>query len=503
MSELSEMLVIRGASLLTLDANGTVVDEGELWVDGTQIAYAGPAGHFAPPEGAAVREVDGRGKVVMPGFANCHTHSYAALLKGTVDSMPLDLFMINAILGAGERTPHDVYLSAKISALEMLQTGTTACIDHFSHRPSHTAEALDAVCRAYADAGVRANVAPMFSDMPFLETIPLEATDMPHELAAQIPGKRQDPVPYFEMMTAALERWRDDPLVTLMLGIDSPQRCTDALLTRAGAFCAEHDIGNHTHLLEAKTQWAMAERRAPDGFVAYLAEKGLAGPKSSFAHFIWFDDRDVAHAAESGVNAVHNPMSNLVLGSGIQPLLKLVDAGVNVAFGSDGVNVGHMSMFEKARLAATLPRVVEADPDRWLTAAAALRMATVNGATALGRPGEAGTLEPGQLADFVVLDGETVALSPRGELPVQVLFQETGAGVRDVYVGGEQMLKDGEPTRFDGRATLAEAQESATRLMRENEDLATRVEAFRPGITAMVRRIVASDHGPCRIARLS
>ncbi len=500
---MSKYLVVRGASLLTLDAVGTVFDEGELWVDGARIAFAGPAGQFVPADGATVREVDGRGMAVMPGFANCHTHSYAALLKGSVDAMPLDLFMINAILGAGARTPRDVYLSAKISALEMLQTGTTACLDHFSHRPQHTGEALDAVCRAYADAGVRANVAPMFSDLPFLETIPLDPGDMPADLAAQIPGKRQDPAPYFEMMEAGLARWRDDPFVTLMLGIDSPQRCSDGLLDRAGQFCADHDIGNHTHLLEAKTQWAMAKERAPKGFVNYLADKGLAGPKSSFAHFIWFDNDDLARAAESGVSAVHNPMSNLVLGSGIQPLLRLVDAGVNVAFGSDGVNVGHMSMFEKARLAAVLPRVAETNPDRWLQAGAALRMATVNGAAALGRAGEAGTLEAGQLADFVVLDGGTVALSPRGELPVQVLFQETGASVRDVYVGGERMLANGEPTRFDGRATLAEAQEAATRLARENADLAARVESFRPGITAMVRRIVASDHGPCRVAKLS
>ncbi|GAB5373649.1 MAG: amidohydrolase [Acuticoccus sp.] len=498
-----EFTVIRGASLLTLDAVGTVVDDGEVWIEGQTIAYAGPPGGFVAGEGDSVAAIDGRGKVVMPGFANCHTHSYAALLKGTVDAMPLDLFMIAAILGAGSRTPRDIYLAGKISALEMLMTGTTACLDHFSNRPSHTVEALEAVCRAYSDAGVRANVAPMFSDMPFAETIPLEVADMPADLVAAIPGKAQDPDPYFEIVQAVIETWRDDPFVTVMLGIDSPQRCSDGLLARAGRFCADHDIGNHSHLLEAKTQWAMADRRCDNGFVAYLADHGLAGPKSSFAHFVWFDERDLAAAAAAGVNAVHNPASNMILGSGIQPLLKLVDAGVNVAFGSDGLNVGHMSMFEKARLAALLPRVVEADPDRWLLAPAALRMATVNGAATLGRPGAVGTLEQGQLADLVVLDGDTIALSPRGDLPAQVLFYETGANVRDVYVGGERVLKDGKPTRFDAAETLAEAAEAAARLAGENADLAERIEAFRPGITAMVRRIVSDDHGPCRVARLA
>lgn len=498
---MSDTVVIRGASLLTLDALGTVVEEGELWVEGDTIAYAGPAGRFVP-DGPA-REVDGRGKVVMPGFANCHTHSYAALLKGSVDAMPLDLFMIGAIIGAGARTPRDVYLAGKISALEMLSTGTTACLDHFSHRPMHSIEALEAVCSAYRDAGIRAHVAPMYSDLPLAETMPLEAADMPDDVVAMIPGRRGDPEPYFEMMEAALERFADDPRITMMLGVDSPQRCSDGLLARAGRFCADHDIGNHTHLMETKTQWAMADRRCDNGFVAYLADHGLAGPKSSLAHFVWFDDRDLEAAARTGVNAVHNPASNLVLGSGIQPLLRLVDAGVTVAFGSDGVNLGHMSMFEKARLAALLPRVSEPDPDRWLLAPAALRMATVNGAATLGRAGRAGTLETGQLADFVVLDGGTVALSPRGDLSTQVLFYETGASVRDVYVGGEKVLEDGAPTRFDARETLAEASEAAARLARESADDLARLETFRPGITAMVRRVVSSEVGPCRIACLS
>ncbi|MEO1103216.1 MAG: amidohydrolase family protein, partial [Pseudomonadota bacterium] len=254
--------------------------------------------------------------------------------------------------------------------------------------------------------------------------------------------------------------------------------------------------------LEAKTQWAMAERRDPRGFVAYLADLGLAGEKSSFAHFIWFEEREVAGTAAAGVTVVHNPASNLALGSGIQPLVRLVEAGVPVAFGSDGLNVGHMSMFEKARLAALLPRVVEADPDRWLTAGAALRMASVNGGRALGRAGEVGTLAAGQLADLMVLDGSTVALQPRGHLPTQVLLNETGTSVRHVFVGGKQMLRDGAPTRFSAAETLGEAGDAAARLMRDNATFAQELEAHRPGLTAMVRRIVAADAGPCRIAKL-
>ncbi|MEO1309224.1 MAG: amidohydrolase family protein, partial [Pseudomonadota bacterium] len=175
-----DLTVIEGATLVTLDAAQTVTTDGEIWIDGGLITASGPKGCFTPPEGANVERIDAKRRIAMPGFVNGHMHSYAGLLKGTVDAMPLDVFMINAIAGAGVREPRDVYISAMVGCLEMLTTGTTACLDHFSHRPSMTPEALDAVCQAYADAGMRSAVAPMFSDLPFVETVPFE-DDMPSE----------------------------------------------------------------------------------------------------------------------------------------------------------------------------------------------------------------------------------------------------------------------------------------------------------------------------------
>lgn len=499
---MSRFTCIEGATLLTLDAGGRVLEPGDLWIEGARIVHVGPRESFAPPGNSEVRRLDGRGRVVMPGFANCHTHSYAGLLKGTVDTIPLDVFMVNAIVGAGARSPREVYVSAMVGCLEMLLTGTTSCLDHFSHRPRHDAEALDAVCQAYADAGIRAAVAPMFSDLPFVETVPLLDAEMPAALRALLPATPQPHDPYFAMLEAGLERWRGHPTVQLMLGIDGPQRCSHALLERAGAFAAAQGLGNHTHLLEAKTQWAMAANRDGRGFVAYLADLGLAGPQSSFAHFVWFTDGDLEAAAASGVNVVHNPASNLIVGSGIQPLLRLVDAGVPVSFGSDGLNAGHMSMFEKTRLAALLHRVTEADSRRWLEAAPLLRMATVNGARVLGHGGQVGELAAGQLADIVMLDGNSIALSPRGRLETQLVFYEHGSSVRDVFVHGEQVVADGRPTRFDADALLAEAREMATRLAGVSAEGLERAQALHPGLRAMTTRVLQDGCGPCRFAAL-
>ena len=497
-----QLTVIEGAKLVTLDAELSIIEQGELWIEDGKISTVCEAGGFTPAATAEVQRIDGSKKIAMPGFVNAHMHSYAGLLKGTVDTIPLDVFMINAIAGAGTREPRDVYVSAMVGCLEMLTTGTTGCLDHFSHRPSHSPEILDTVLQAYADAGLRAAVAPMFSDLPFVETVPF-GDDMPSEQTrAFLPSTPVPHDPYFEMVTDALAKWSNHPTVSVMLGIDSPQRCSDELLRRGGAFCAEHNIGNHTHLLEARTQWAMSQERDPRGFVAYLADCGLAGPLSTFAHFVWCSDADIAALLEAGATVVHNPSSNLVIGSGIQPLLKLVEAGVPVAMGSDGLNAGNAVMFEKARLAALLHRVTETDSDRWLEAGPILRLATTNGARAIGAEGQRGMLAAGQAADVVLLDSESIAMSPLGEPHRQLVHYETGASVTDVFVAGEQVVANGAPTRFDAAAILAEAREIAARLARDSQAALSKAEAMHPNIKAMVAKVHAMDCGPCRFARL-
>jgi cytosine/adenosine deaminase-related metal-dependent hydrolase len=493
---------ILGASLVTHDVETGIIEPGDLWFEGAHIKYAGPPGGFTPPQDSQVHRIDGRDKVVMPGLVNAHMHSYAGLLKGTVDTIPLDVFMINAIVGAGERSPREVYISALVGCLEMLKTGTTACLDHFSHRPRHDPDALDSALRAYADAGVRVALAPMFSDLPFIDTIPMPPDGMPADLRTELGGSIAPSEPYFEMMADALIEWRDHPYVSLILGVDSPQRCSHNLLEAAGQFCADHGIGNHTHLLEAKTQAAMAADRHGDGFIAYMDELGLINERSSLAHFIWCTDRDVERAAERGVNVIHNPTSNMTVGSGIQPLVRLKSAGIPIAFGSDGLNVGNMSMFEKVRTAAQLHRVTEPDCDNWLPSGELLRMATVNGAFAIGAGARLGSLKPGCLADIVVLDGRTMALSPRGALEVQLCLYETGASVEHAYVNGEQVLRDGEPTRFTAADVLAEATDIAARLAYDNRDHIERAKAYHPYIKKMVVDVMRHGSGPCRLAQL-
>ena len=499
---MSSLYSIEGSTIITLDEKQSVIVDGEIWIENDKILFCGPKKVFEYQGSKPVKKIDGRNRIAIPGLVNGHVHSYGALLKGSVDALPLDAFMINAIASAGKRSPRDAYISAILGAIEMVSTGTTACLDHCSHRPVHTAEALDAIAQAYADVGMRASLAPMFSDLPFSETVPFE-NDMPsEELTAWLPKTKPNIEAYFETVEEVLEKWAEHPLVNIMLGVDSPQRCSDNLLKKAGIFCNKHGIGNHTHLLEAKTQLIMSKIRDQRGFVKYLQDCGLAGPLSSFAHFVWCSREEIEAVEQAGATVVHNPSSNLILGSGIQPLLSLVDSGVPVALGTDGLNAANGSMFEKIRLATLLHRVTESDSDFWIEAGPMLRLATVNGARMLGAENKRGVLKAGQHADVVLLDSQSITYTPLGDPETQVLHYESGGSVREVFVSGKQIVENGEVSSIDKQSIFDEAIEISERLKRDAKSAVNEAEKMHPNIKSMVKRVHATECGPCRIARI-
>jgi 5-methylthioadenosine/S-adenosylhomocysteine deaminase len=224
-----------------------------------------------------------------------------------------------------------------------------------------------------------------------------------------------------------------------------------------GEFAMRHHMGLHTHVLEAKTQHLMAPAEHGGSFVRYMDGFGLINERSSLAHFVWCTPEDIALAAERRVNVVHNPVSNLALGSGIQPASRLMREGVNVALGTDGQNNSAVSILEQAKLASLLSRVCDTDPARWLDLRTVFRMATEGGAKLLGLGGEAGVIEAGARADIALIDVTGAEWQPRGDLYNHLVLHESGANVRHVMVEGEIVVRDGRCVRVDEAAVLEEA----------------------------------------------
>lgn len=497
-----EPLCLRGGHVLTFDDDDTVFEDGEVWIEDGAITAVGPAGATAPPPGApGARQIDAKGRIVMPGLINAHAHSYGALLKGTVDIKPLDIFMLHVIAANADRSSREVTVSALVDCISMFRTGTTSVIDHFSHRPATTSEALGAVMAAYGEAGMRAMVAPMFADLLYFETVPIDARALPAEVREAY-AKQGRPAlePYFQVIEEGLENARQyGGLVNVLLGVDGPQRCSPELQEMTADFQGRHGIGLHTHMLEAKTQAVMA---GEVGFVRRFLELGIINDKSSFAHFIWCTDDDIAAAVEAGVTIIHVPGSNLMVGSGICPVLKLRRAGLAVAVGTDGANCSAPNMFEKLRLACLLARVTEPEFEDWLGARDTLKMGLSGGARALGRAGDVGVLKPGARADVIVLDPGSHWHRPIGDVWNHLLYYESGGGVEAVVVDGRVVMEEGRLLTIDEEAVLAEAEEIVVRQRESAGATGASVAAQYPAFHDMIVATHKAGGGPARLAKL-
>ena len=482
----AKLIRIRGGRVLTCDADDTIFDPGEVWIEDRRVTAVGPEGATKPPGTAEpVRTIETPGRIVMPGLINAHCHSYTSLLKGTTDGVPLDIYMLYVIAAGAGRTAREVAVSTLIDSIAMIRTGTTAIIDHFSHRPAVTEEALDAVAGAFAESGLRAAIAPMFADLPYLDTVPLDKGLLPQDVIdAYARRPSLDPKLYFEVMEWALGRFSlPDGRIKLLLGVDGPQRYSPQLLEMTGDFQRRHRLGLHTHMLETKTQAVMADGA---GFVRRLIDLGILDDLSSLVHFIWCTEDDIASAREAGVTIVNSPRSNLRSSAGICPVLKLRRAGLPMALGTDGSNSCVPNMFELTRLACLLARVTEAEFEEWLSARDVFEMALTGGARAMGRPGELGVITAGALADVIVLNPESHLYRPMGDVWSHLAYYENGSGVETVIIDGEVVLEDGRILTLDEDAILAEAEEIVARHRGLRQNAEAEVARLYPAFHDMV-----------------
>jgi 5-methylthioadenosine/S-adenosylhomocysteine deaminase len=282
-----------------------------------------------------------------------------------------------------------------------------------------------------------------------------------------------------------------------------PQRCTTKLLEMAGDFAARHDVGLHTHLLEAKTQALMAPPQFDGSFVAYLHHFGLIGPKSSLAHFVWCTDRDIELAAETRVNVVNNPVSNLLLGSGLQPTWRMLEAGVSVGLGSDGCSGNAISLLEQAKFSMLLSRISQPDCDRWMTTAQVLRMATAGGGAVLGQPDALGMIRVGAHADLAIFNLAERVHCPFGDIWNHLVMYENGHSVDTVFVAGEPVLRKGRCTRIDEDEIYEEAAALAASDHTDNAPHLALTWHERPAFQSLIVEILQQDTALNRFARLT
>lgn len=399
----------------------------------------------------------------MPGLVNTHSHLTEILQRSLRDNARMEIWRGYRARTEeiADPTAKEIGTAAELACAEMLKNGVTAVVDHFSTRPGLSETKMKAILSAFERTGIRGVLTPSLSDQDFVRMITSKSYRSRPPKAA-IGDHWQDQIlPVLQKLKTSSAN------SDLMLGPSSPFNCSDSLLREIVNMADRHDLGIHMHLLETRLQRWAARKLYRDGLGTRLHKLGVLSPRLSAAHCVWVDEREMDLLAASGASAVHNPASNLKLGSGIAPVVEMKKRGVNVSLGTDGGDTSDSySIFEQMRLAAFLSRLNTEDSDQWVTAFDALRMGTINGAQAIPAwRGKIGKIQKGYRADLVILRPD-LRLSPLNNVIHQLVFCEGGHSVDTVLVDGEIVVKGGRLTRLR-EETLMRRVEPISKKMRK------------------------------------
>jgi 5-methylthioadenosine/S-adenosylhomocysteine deaminase len=375
---------------------------------------------------------------VIPGLINAHTHAAMTLLRGIADDLHLMDWLQNHIWPAEQKWASEQFVhdGTQLAVAEMLRSGTT-CFNDMYFFPEVSA-------RVAAGGIIRACVGLILVDFP---TAYADNAD-----------------DYFAKGLALHDEYRDHPLIKCAFAPHAPYTVSDDPLKRVRVLADELELPVHMHVHETATEIKDSVMESGQRPLQRLQSLGLLSPALTAVHMTQLNDDEIRQLAESGASVVHCPESNLKLASGFCPVQKLLDAGVNVALGTDGAASNNdLNMLGEMRSAALLAKAV-ADDASALPAHTALRLATINGARALGLAEETGSLEIGKWADICAVNLGSLETQPLYEPVSQLVYAAGREQVSDVWVAGQHVLKSRELTHLDSKDLLQRARGWQTRI---------------------------------------
>lgn len=421
--------LLRAGHVLTQNAGReALTDAGIAMQSGTVLAVGPWAEVAAAHQAAEVMELPRC--LVLPGLVNAHTHASMSIFRGVADDLPLMEWLTKHIWPREQKlTPEIIHLGALLACAEMIRTGTTCLCDMYLVE-DETARAVDA-------SGLRGVLGEG------LFVFPSPAYDTVEQA--------------FALVEAFAERWRGHPRVRLCMAPHAPYTTNPDILTRSHALAKRENAVWNIHLAESARETAEALEQLGKRPLAYLDGLGVVDEHTLLAHGVDLNDDELALLAERGASVVHCPQSNMKLASGIARTQAMLEAGVNIALGTDGAASNNgLNMFGEMKAAALLQKVATMDPTA-ISAGQALDMATLGGARALGWP-ELGRLEPGSAADLVALDLDAPNLTPMYNADSHAVYAATGHEAVMTMVAGKVLYRDGKYETLDYEALLKEAE---------------------------------------------
>lgn len=412
------------------------IENGALAVKDGRIAFVGKnasAGRIV-----AEAKIDAKGKVALPGLINCHTHVPMTVFRGIADDKPLNVWLDKTIWPLEARLkPEDIYNGALLGCLEMIEGGTTCFADMYFHE--------DEVAKAVEKSGLRGVLGEGVI-----------------EAGSSVQGEKM-----LARSVSFAERFRDyaDGRVSAMLAPHAVYSCSPELLLKVGEEASRLGVGFHLHLGESETMLREFEKKNRLSEVEFLNKIGLLNERVLAAHCIDLSEKDMRTLSNRKVNAAYVPVANMKLGLSAAKVKDLASLGVNVGLGTDGpASNNSLDLFETMKTGALLQKHEYLDPTV-LPAYEVLKMATLNGARAVGLEKDVGSLEAGKKADIILVDLAKPHLTPLHDIYSTIVYSARAADVETVIVDGKILMQNQQARSLDEQAVMEKARKTAYDLL--------------------------------------
>ncbi len=442
--------IFQNADVITMDKKRRVISDGAVATDGDRIIEVGKRNDLIKKY-PTFELYDSKGGIILPGLVDCHVHLAQAMIRGCADDLSLIDWLLPVWRCQGSYSEEDGRLSAELCILEMLKSGTTAFIETMIA----SRYGFNGIAQAVDKSGIRAALSKIIMDMP--PGVDQEVISIPE-------GQREEKEATLAEAVSMHEKWEGGAggRIQVWLG---PRPfgigLTKDALREVAKVAMERNMRVDIHFCEIKKDNKYFHKMFNLKPTEALEKVGLLGPQTLVIHTIWIDEEDITNLARTGTHVVHNPSSNMKLGSGFARIPEMIAAGVNVSLGCDGGPSNNTyDMFREMKLASYIHKGRLLDP-KTMDSETVLEMATINGAKVMGLQEEIGSLEAGKKADLIILDTNKAHLTPRPNPVSTCVCAVNGSDVNTVVIDGKMIMENRKVLTLDEEGIIKKAQASA------------------------------------------
>ncbi len=432
---------IFGAKILSMDKNFSIINDGAIIIDKGKIVEIGDSEKLRI-NFPVLKSIEAKGKLVMPGLINTHTHSAMTIFRGFADDIALKSWLHEFVFPSEAKyiNAETVKLGTTLAIAEMLLSGTTTYNDMYFY--------VQEAAEVTEKFGMRAVLSEGIIDYP-----------TPSAASPEIGIIHTEEL---------LQNWKNNTLINIAISAHSPYSCSKNLLQKVKSFADKHAIKLHIHL--AETQWEVVEIQKLHKLTPteYLESIGILDSNVIAAHSVHLTEHDIDLYAKYGLGVAHNPECNMKLASGVAPIPKLLAKGVKVGIGTDGVaSNNNLDIFQDLRTAAFVHKLVNSNPSL-ANAKEMVKMATIGGAQVLGLEHEIGSLEKGKKADLLIVDLFKPHLMPIYDIYSHIVFSMTGNDVETSIINGKIVMENRFIKGLDFANLSSQVQEIANKIIKDS-----------------------------------